>query len=291
MKNFPKVFVIILNYNGKDFIRKCLASVFKADYPNLEVVVVDNNSTDGSLELARINFSKAHFIKNEANIGVAAGNNVGIRFALERTADYILLLNQDTEVEKDFLSKLVEVAEKNEKIGIVSPVIFNGYNKKIWFSGGKIKWWQMGVEYSTKAVQLDFYETNFASSCAMLIKKEVFKDAGLLDEDYFLYYEDADFCLKAKQAGFKTVVVTGSWAYHFKEKDQFNKSKNKVYWAIVSGLIFFKKNVPSILKFWISIKIFIKKNKNIFSKNDSLRETVKMAYVDFKKLNIHREIK
>ena len=116
MKNFPKVFIIILNYNGQDVIKKCLASVFKNEYADFEVVVVDNNSTDGSLEAAKNNFSKAHFIKNEANLGFSAGNNVGIRFALERMAKYVLLLNNDTEVEKDFLEKLVAVAEEKLRV-------------------------------------------------------------------------------------------------------------------------------------------------------------------------------
>ena len=87
--NIPKVFVVILNYNGRDMIKSCLDSVFSSDYSNLEVVFVDNDSTDGSLEFSKNLFPKFHFIKNEKNIGFSAGNNVGIRFALEKMADYI----------------------------------------------------------------------------------------------------------------------------------------------------------------------------------------------------------
>ena len=143
MKNFPKVFIIVLNYNGRDVIKRCLSSVFKADYPNFEVIFVDNNSKDGSFEIAKANFSRAVFIRNEENLGFATGCNVGIKFALERMADYVLLLNMDTEVEKDFLSRLVEVAQSQDHIGLLSPVIFNGQNKQIWFSGGKINWLNM----------------------------------------------------------------------------------------------------------------------------------------------------
>ncbi|MFA6973942.1 MAG: glycosyltransferase family 2 protein [Parcubacteria group bacterium] len=279
----PKIFIIILNYNGRDFIKKCLTSVFKVDYPNFEVVVVDNDSSDGSLEEAKNSFSKAHFIKNEANLGFSTGNNVGIRFALERMAKYVLLLNNDTEVEADFLTKLVEVAEREEKIGIASPVILNGADKQVWFAGGKIDWLTMGTKHKTKVAQDDFYETGFITGCAMLVKANVFKAIGLLDEDYFLYWEDADFSVRAKKAGFKNVVVSGSWAYHFEKSEQ--EKKNKTYWLIVSGLLFFKKNTPTILKPWITGYVFLRRIKNladVLLKRNEFAPVVQKAYKDFK---------
>lgn len=279
----PKIFIIILNYNGKDVIKNCLASVFKIDYPDFEVVVVDNNSSDGSLESAKNNFSKANFIKNEANLGFSAGNNIGIRFALERMADYVLLLNNDTEVEKDFLAKLVEMAETDEKIGTVSPVIFNGHNRQVWFSGGGINWLRMKTKHSQQIATEDYFETDFISGCAMLVKAEVFRVVGLLDEDYFLYWEDVDFSVRARKAGFKNIVVTGSWIYHFEKSEQ--EKKNKIYWLVVSGLIFFKKNSPSILKPWIASYVVLRKIKNwadvVFKRNE-LAPVVQKAYKDFK---------
>lgn len=284
MKECPKIFIIILNYNGADVIKKCLASVFKLDYPDFEVVVVDNDSHDGSLEMAKTGFSKAHFIKNEANLGFSSGNNVGIRFALERMADYVLLLNNDTEVEKDFLTRLIEITETDKKIGITSPVIFNGYNRQVWFSGGKIKWLRMKTLNERKAPTVDNYKTGFITGCAMLVKASVFKEIGLLDEDYFLYWEDADFSVRAERAGFKNIIVTGSWVYHF-EKSEANL-KNKTYWLVVSGLIFFKKNTPAMLRPWIAGYIILRKTKNwldvVFKRNE-LAPTVRKAYQDFKK--------
>jgi len=285
MKNYPRVFIIILNYNGKDVIKKCLASVFRNDYPDFEVVVVDNNSADGSLEAAKNNFSKAHFIKNEANLGFSAGNNVGIRFALERMAEYVLLLNNDTEVEKDFLEKLVAVAENNSEIGIVSPIIFNGQDKQVWFSGGQIKWFTMKAMHDQKPIARTWYETGYVSGCAMLVKANVFKTVGLLDEDLFLYWEDVDFSVRAQREGFKTVMVADSWVYHFEKSAQ--NLKNKTYWLVVSGLTFFKKNTPAILKPWVAMYVGARKIKNWadvkFKKND-LAPTVQRAYRDYKKV-------
>ncbi len=285
MQKFPEIFIVILNYNGQSFLLKCLASVFKNDYPNFEVVVVDNNSKDGSFEAAKKSFSKAHFIRNEENIGFAAGNNIGIRFALERMADYVLLLNNDTEVEKDFLRKLTETGEKNKEAGILSPIIFNGNNKKVWFSGGKINWLKMKAVHENSIRTEDTYGTEFVSGCAMLIKKEVFKKIGLLDEDFFLYWEDVDFSIRAKRAGHKNMVVSGSWVYHFEKSAQ--NIKNKTYWLVVSGLIFFRKNTPAMLRLWIAAYILIRNIKNkldlIFRRNE-LAPTVQKAYQDFKKL-------
>lgn len=286
MKKYPKVFIVILNYNGMDVIKKCLTSVFKTDYPNFEVVFVDNNSTDGSLELAKGNFSKANFIKNEENLGYASGNNIGIRFSLERMAEYVLVLNNDTEVEKDFLTKLIEVMEENEKIGMASPVIMDSNTKQIWFSGGRIDWLRMKTVHSQNARTEAYFESDFITGCSMLVKAEVFKKIGLFDEDFFLYWEDADLSLRSKKAGFKNVVVSASWIYHLEKSE--NQKKSKIYWLVVSGLIFFQKNTPLWRKPWIKTYLAGRKIKNWldvkFSRNE-LAETVKKAYDDYKSIS------
>lgn len=283
MKKYPKVFIIILNYNRRDCLKKCLDSVFKITYPNFEVVLVDNNSNDGSFEMARTGYSRAVFIKNEENLGYSAGNNVGIKYALERMADFVLLLNNDTEVRSNFLENLVEAAGKNEKIGIMSPLIFDGYGGKVWFSGGKIDWLKMKTVHDTEIKAGDNFETDFISGCAMLVKKEVFGKIGLLDEDFFLYWEDADFSLRAKRAGFSMGVSALSWIDHFERKE--HDSKNKIYWLVISGLMFFKKNAEkSLQKYWITFYVYLRRIKNLidveFRKNKNAR-AVQKAYEDF----------
>lgn len=287
MEKCPKVFIVILNYNGQAVLKKCLRSVFKNNYLNFEVVLVDNNSTDGSFEQAKVDFSKAHFIKNQENLGFSAGNNLGIRFALERMADYVLLLNNDTEVEKDFLTQLITVGEKNPKIGILSPLIFSGKTKEVWFSGGAISWMKMKSTNKKTANTMAVSDSQFITGCAMLVKKEVFRKTGLFDEDYFLYWEDADFSLRASKAGFKEVVVSASQIYHF-EKSEENK-ENKIYWLVISGLIFFQKNTPIYLKPWIILYLLARKSKNytdVLLGRNKLAISVKRAYKDFKNAKI-----
>lgn len=283
MNNIPKIFAIILNYNSQDTIKDCLFSVFKSDYPNYEVVVVDNDSRDGSLEFSKTLFTRAHFIKNEKNIGFAAGINVGIRFALEKFADYVFILNPDAFIERKTISKLVKTAESMKKSGILSPIIYNSEKEGVWFSGGKIKWLSMKAAHSQNDSKTNPYSTSYVSGCAMLVKKDVFREVGLFDEDYFLYYEDADFCRRAKKKGFKCLIVPEAKVYHM-EKSESDK-KSKTYWLVFSALIFFKKNTPLVLKPWLFVYMAIRKIKNkmdVVSRKNELAKIVQKAYNDFK---------
>jgi hypothetical protein len=125
--------------------------------------------------------------------------------------------------------------------------------------------------------------TDYITGCAMLVRAEVFRKIGLFDEDFFLYWEDVDFSLRTKKAGFKSMVVSNSWVYHAEQSERENK--NKLYWLVFSGLLFFKKNTPWFLKPWIALYICMRKIKNtqdIFWKKNEHAEMVKKAYVDFK---------
>ncbi|MCX6761692.1 MAG: glycosyltransferase family 2 protein [Candidatus Moranbacteria bacterium] len=282
---YPKVSIVVLNYNGKDCLRGSLASLFCLGYPNFEVVAVDNNSIDGSLESARQSFSRATFIKNEHNLGFSAGNNVGIKYSLERMAEYVLLLNNDTVVKKDFLSRLIESAESDKTVGILSPLIFARDGRAVWFSGGKIDWLRMKTEHKKELIESNFTRSDFISGCAMLVRAEVFTKIGLLDEDFFLYWEDADFSVRAKKAGFGLLVVAGAQITHLEKSEEVRK--NKVYWLVLSGLLFFRKNVPNCLKLWIPAYTFLRrvKNWNDVRKNKTeINLAVQKAYRDFSKL-------
>lgn len=281
MIKLPKVFIVVLNYNGKDCLAPALASLFKVNYPNFEIILVDNGSSDGSFELAKRHFSKIIFIRNDHNLGFAAGNNIGIAYAMDRRADFVLLLNNDTLVEKDFLLNLIETVEKNKNIGIASPVIWEGSTSRIWFSGGKINWWRMKAFHKRQERRDDYLGSHFISGCAMLIKAEVIEKIGFLDDNFFLYLEDADFSRRAKKAGYDLAVSAKSRIRHFEKSE---KGKEKVYWLVVSGLIFFQKNSPAWLNPWIYLYVRLRKIKNYFDikfRKTETAELVRKAYADY----------
>jgi GT2 family glycosyltransferase len=282
--SFPKIFVVILNFNGASTLQACISSVFKSDYPNLEIVVVDNNSKDESFEQTKNNFSRCHFIKNSENIGFSKGNNVGIRYALEKFADYIFVLNNDTVIEKDTLSLLLKTFSTNLSIGIVSPLILTAGNKDVWFSGGIVNWNKMKTSHLTYKVSSSEYKSDYLSGCAMLIKKDVFKKIGLFDERFFLYYEDADLSLRARKAGFDLIVNPKSPIQH---SEQSKNNNAKIYWLVLSGLLFFEIHSTIVQKIWQFIHIAMRKIKNfykLFLSKDTNAIEVRRAFIDFKKI-------
>jgi GT2 family glycosyltransferase len=275
---YPSIFIVILNYNGGFFLKKTLESVYKLNYPNYRVVVVDNCSTDGSFERARYSFSKFDFIQNNQNIGFAAGNNIAIKWALEKMADYVFLLNNDAIVEPDILRKLIDESRKDATVGILSPIIYQGNTDKIWFSGGKINWWKMRTEHLENE-QI----TQYITGCAMLIRKEVFKKIGLLDESFFLYYEDADFSFRAIKNNFCLKIVLEAKVWHFEKSAE---SLNKIYYLVISGIKFFRKNSKWWWRIYVEIYLLVRKIKNKYDlyKNPNSKSAllVKRAYQEIK---------
>jgi len=230
-----KIFIVILNWNGKRDTLECLESVRKMETGGweAETVVVDNASTDESVEEIKRRYKDITILRNDQNLGFAAGNNVGIKYALTHGADHVLLLNNDTLVEKNLINELLKVMEEDKTIGIVGPKIYfaSGYEyhysrykdeergRIIWYAGGKIDWqnvyaFHRGVDEVDHGQYEKGGETDFVSGCCMMIKKEVFEKIGLLDPKYFLYFEDNDFCQRAKKLGFKIFYAPKAIVYH-----------------------------------------------------------------------------
>jgi GT2 family glycosyltransferase len=216
----PTVSVIVLNWNGKRFLERCLDSLLNQDYPNFEVLLVDNGSTDNSLEFVRGKFGKNGKLRVVAlrkNYGFSRGNNIGIKYV---RGDYIIVLNNDTEVKKNLITKLVETAETSERIGSVGCKIVTDKGKT-WFSqkftnGGFIVpfFLQTLAKERIEAVSNDFY-TNLANSgCAVLYRKSVLDEVGLFDEDFGSNSEDWDLGYRINMAGFKSVYIPAPLVFH-----------------------------------------------------------------------------
>jgi GT2 family glycosyltransferase len=236
-----KISVIIVNYNGQDFLSDCLDSLLKSDYSNFEVIFVDNNSSDNSIEIVKNKFPQARIIINKKNLGFARANNVGIKQA---SGDAYLLLNNDTIIHPELISVLSKELFGSEQIGIVGPKIYflekgkkPETQKIIWFAGGKINWQKteslhIGRDKRDNDYVDDKKEVDFITGCALMVKKEVVDKIGLLEKRFFMFYEDADWCQRAKQAGYRVFYIPFGGVWHLKSvtasKHIFNKNNNKI---------------------------------------------------------------
>jgi GT2 family glycosyltransferase len=185
-------------------------------------MVVDNGSTDNSVQQLKREFRDIVCIENKENLGFAGGNNVGMRYAMEKGADYILLLNNDVIVAPPFLDTLIQVGEKEKDIGILGPKIYcYPETTKLWQwgLGGDIHW-KKGItrDRGYRAIRKKEWnarlEVDYVTGCALLVKRAVIERIGGLDERYYLYYEELDFCIRAGRAGFRVLFVPDSVIWH-----------------------------------------------------------------------------
>lgn len=246
------VAVVILNFKAKENTLKCVDSVKKSDYKNLEVIVVDNNSGDGlDEEIKRI--KGIHFIHNEENLGYTGGNNVGIKKALECGAEYIFILNMDTVIHSQAISNLIKGIEESGA-GIAGPKILFFDQRTIWYAGGTLDLANvLGGHRGVDEVDRGQYdipeETQNVTGGAMIVKKEVFEKIGFFDDKYFLYYEDSDFCFRAKKAGFKLMYIPSAVVYHENAKATGLGSPRQDYYITRNRMLFASKFLPLRTRF------------------------------------------
>ncbi|NWG04924.1 MAG: glycosyltransferase family 2 protein [Syntrophaceae bacterium] len=219
-KMLPSVFIIVLNWNGKHHMKECLDSLSSLDYPNFKVVLVDNGSKDGSLDFVKSHYPDTHLIQNEKNLGFAEGNNVGIRFALSQGADYVVLLNNDTRVESNFLTYLIQRGEENKAIGVLGGKVLMYFDPRIINSTGVnlnqfAYGWDRDFGEEVLHVNRERGEVLAVTGCLMAIKRAVFEKIGLFDPKYFAYYEDMDFCIRVwKETPLRVEYVPEAVIYH-----------------------------------------------------------------------------
>lgn len=304
--DYPKVSITILNWNGWKDTVECLESLYQINYPNYDVVLVDNGSEDESLEKIRdycggkikiesnfFKYSKKNkpitifehdekelkikndnneinsfpsnreliLIKNDKNCGFTEGNNIAMRYILKSlNSDYTLLLNNDTVVDTDFLDELITAAENDPHVGIIGPKIYYyDENNMIFSIGGKINPWTgrtpfIGWGETDKGQFEDVVEVDYVSGCALLIRNDLIKKIGLLNEDYFSYYEETEWCVKAKIAGYFIICNPKSKIWH-KIAVTSKKSDLYIYYITRNRFLFLKRNF-SKLQFFVSSLIF-----------------------------------
>lgn len=255
-EKWPRVAIIVLNWNNYDDTKECLNSLNKITYPNYEVIVVDNGSTDGSGEKLKREFSQHVVLQNEKNLGFTGGNNVGMKYSLEHNADYVLLLNDDTVVDRDFLEPLVKVAESHESIGIVGPkVYYMDPPNLINFAGGTVNLWtgkvlHIGDKEIDKGQYDEVKEIDYQVGCAILIKKEVIENIGFLDDIFFILWEETDYCYRAKKYGYKVLHVPESKIWHKIARSIGLGTPFSIYYSFRNQILFMRKNAK--LYHWLT---------------------------------------
>ena len=309
-KNYPQIAIIILNWNGKQDTIECLESLYQITYPNYEVVLIDNHSTDESIEGVKkwadgeilveskffeynryskpikyleytreesekgagkeLGFTqmpsnrKIIIIRNEKNYGFAEGNNIGIRYALRSLAvNYVLLLNNDTVVDKKFLEELINVAENNEKIGVIGPKLYF-YEKPqiIQTTGVNIDFWTgrtipvnfMKTDNDLNTSNNQLLYVDYVYGACFLINRNVIENVGFLDPTYFLYGEETDWCLRIKRAGYIVVCNLRSKIWHKSMASSSKTSRFSIYYPARNRVMVMRK-YSSLFKF-LSFVIF-----------------------------------
>lgn len=289
--NDARIAIILLNYNNYEDTITCLESLKDIDYFNYHIYVVDNHSTNDSVSiLKKYENSRMELIQSDVNGGFAYGNNIAIKKAIEKNYDYVLLLNNDTIVTSDFLNILVKEFD-DDNVGISTcRIMYSTDRNKVWYAGGKVDWDNIRAEHCGLNEKYDedkcIDSISFASGCCMLISRKCIEKVGMLPEDYFMYYEDLDYCISVIEKGYCIKYNPQSVIYHCVssssggEQSTFvtewsNRSRRKFYakykYLLPVGkrtLSFLKCELRTIIKILVSsgrkehLKAYINSFKN-----------------------------
>lgn len=248
--SLPSVALIILNWNQRELTLDCLRSVREMAYPpdRLMSVVVDNASSDGSVEAVRADFPEAIVIVNPDNLGFAEGNNPGIQYALATGADYIMLMNNDTVVAPDMLTELVATAEADPRAGIVTPaILYMEPHDVVWCTGATVVWSRgttkrLNADVPAGSLGREPFPVDIAVGCALCARREVFEVVGLLDPRYYMYHEEADFCYRTTAAGWRILCVPRARLWHKISASIGGSSPLRDYYLSRNILLFVGKN-------------------------------------------------
>jgi len=239
-----QVYVLLLNWNNWKDTNDCLASLQALDYDNWKALVLDNGSTDGSVQRIRERFPEVEIMELGENLGFAKGNNAGIRVALERGADYVWLLNNDTVVDPRALSAMVERAEADPKIGAVGSAIYymeEPTRLQAW-GGGNVNFWLGQGRHFESPVSDD--KLQFITGASLLLRRSALNEVGLLDEGFFIYWEDTDYCFRLRRSGWRLAVAEKAKLWHKESASIRNRSARKDTLSFKSAVRFFARHSP-----------------------------------------------
>lgn len=264
LDKYPKVYIVVLNFNSYDETKACITSVENITYDDYEIVIVDNHSNDNSYEiLMKLYGEKYTVFKSQENLGYANGNNLGIKYALDHGAEYVCILNNDVEVEKDFLKHIIEAFDKDKSIGIAGPCICDYSDRSlIQAMGGDISLYTgltqgkyKGMKYNE--IPHENQLVDYIGGACFVCKREVFDKIGLIPENYFLFFEETEFCLKAENSGYKLLCIYSSKIYHKRSSTISKYSGLSYYFLNRNRVVFIRRNASAFQKSIFYMYIFI----------------------------------
>lgn len=260
----PCVYVLILNWNGKELMKDSLSSYLENDYANFEVVMIDNGSTDDSVEYVKRNFPKVIILQNEKNLGYSGGFNVGLDYAFNRNnADYVLISNNDVKADQKVISELVKVAETDEKIGFVTGKVYYYDHPNILQTVGKkedpIRWNgdHMGNREKDTGQFDEVNERFFVDDIFTLVRKNMYKEIGGYDTTFFLQCEEYDWQARAKKKGYRIMFIPLAKIWHKDSMTLGKTSPLKAYYdARNPMLVILKHKSPKFFRryFWLHLR-------------------------------------
>lgn len=245
----PIITSIVLSYNSKQLSLQCLATLKNQDYAAHKIIVVDNASTDGSVTAIEENFPDIEIIASEKNLGYAAGNNLGIQTALKNDSEYLFLVNNDTTLPPNCISELVNTFQKRPLAGIVGPMVYTFDPGLIISSaGGKVEWEKANSinqgAGETDTGQHSSRSVDFINGCGLMISRTAIEKVGLLDEKYFMYWEETDWCVRVKHSGLEVFFTTDANMRHKAPIHSESLSPTTIYYMGRNRLRFFGLHTP-----------------------------------------------
>lgn len=257
----PLVRVVVLTWNGRDDTLACVESIRALDYQRFRLLVVDNASSDGTEAALRARHDTAvDYVRNAANLLYAGGMNVGLEWAMQEGSDFVLLMNNDTLVERGMLSALVARAAADPRIAAVGPKIYyHARPERLWFAGGELSLWR-GWPRHRGLRELDLgqhdrsRDVDYLTGCALLVRTEVLAEVGLLDTSFAMYAEDADWCLRARSRGYRLVYEPAARMWHKVSASAGARSLYKIRRRWSSQMRLLRRHARWY--HWISIPLF-----------------------------------
>jgi hypothetical protein len=257
----PRLAVVILNTNRRDDTLTCLASLSANTYPEISIIVLDNASTDGSVEAVQAAYPAVQILELTENKGYAGNNNAGIAAALEQGADWVVVLNEDTVLDPECVNRLVAVGERDPEIGIIGPLVYHHDEPGVIQSAGGT----FGPGWS--AVHLGQNEPDqgqfttprrvaWISGCCIMVRREVIEQVGMLDERFFYYWEETDWCLSASEGGWKIVQVPNAKLWHKGVQRDYRPGPSIAYYNTRNRLLVLSKHHAPLavrLRVWAQI--------------------------------------